>query len=510
MRYNPFPENAGLLLLLLAVTGCISETNEECESSDDAPARVAFTLTVARNGANGTRSVGTEQTLYDAAVNPESVQAYLVNPADDNTLAATLEELRCYFVGTDDDGDSIYQYYGTVDKENATMTDGANYRCMITANTPDALPVTDKALPAATAWSYALTQLPTTTQGAHYIPLWGVQTFTWKKGAEVQRVGTVPLLRAATKTRVSLGSKMTEEGYTLTSVKLLNAPTTGYVLPAHYTEVAATDVLNPTETATVDCFNPWTPTAVDETTPTVDSEPTTADVVFHAEPGNTAALIAYAPEHALATQEDSKIEVHLAKGGSEIDTPYYIYYKDYDLYNKYAEDAIYTELQRNRVYNFTVTGISTGLYADLSVNWDEEEEEIDFTEHASGEWIISWKEGTYESLNEESKLVTVKSSVPTELSFNMQTPVGATWFAMLAQSSTSADDYIPFKFVTDSGDDTSVSGKITKGTTVTLRVKATNAETTIQHEAVLNVYIKYINGLTRKVEELSGWRFVQN
>jgi hypothetical protein len=496
MLQHPDVKCIPLLFLLSTLCGCIEQNYSGEEEADHSPSTVTFTLTVARDESYGTRS-DEGSTPNDAEIDPESVRAYLVNAAGNSTPVATVEDLWCYRVGQSEGGD-IYQYYGVVDRTNIIVTDGAEYRCMILANTTEDLlsACIDGVLPAATVWTYDASILPTGTNTTYAIPMWGVQTFTWHNADEVKYVGQVSLLRAAVKSRVLLGEQMVKEGYSLGDVTLLSAASKGYLLPGDYTGAKTTAELNSTagaEKGDIYCFNPCLPTEEDGV----------VQVPFYAEATNT--MVAYFPERSLASPEDSKIKVELKKNNVVVSTPYYIYFKDY------ATDVPYTDLVRNRVYNFTITGFSVGVYDDLTVNaWEESGEEIDYTEHASGDWDVAWNEATYESLDKQAKLVMVKPSVPVELTFDMQTPVGATWFATLAQSNTSNDDYLPFVFRTEEGDDSSVSGRITSTTKVTLRVAATNANATVQHEAVLNVYIRYINGLTRKVEELSGWRFVQN
>jgi cytoskeletal protein RodZ len=405
------------------------------------------------------------------------------------------------------------------------------------------------------------------------IPMWGVGGFEWNTSKEVQSVGDVSMLRAAAKCRIHLSDDLVKAGYTLGDVKLYGVNGTGNVWPNNWEKVDETIDLYWDRDGSEYGFNPTQMSATTGRRSTFwdepGTDPGTSKIVYFPERDNsanssttdaatsgTATTDTDTATSGTATTEDgspSNAKVIILKDGVSIkdangaDKEFTVEFKDYTR----DADNYYTDLQRNHVYDFEVRTIGSDLTLNLTVaNWEESSITWDFSEQISGDLTVEWTEGTYYSEDDEEKKISLLSGTDAELSFTIKSPVGATWIATLVPVADDTDNSFYLKSATEetSTDDTSsstdtsdnsssttdtgdasssttdsedssstpttesnpltVSGTV-DGTKTVLKVGCSNPNNNQQHQATLVVYVRYANGTTSEVKELSGWTITQ-
>ncbi len=469
---------------LLGLAACSTHAeNDEWESGD--VVTVAFKLSVYEGGTrsdNADDATVTEgptwgdeynkdSIYYDAAIATQTVKIQVT----DNTGKKVLTDVTPLTCVKDESGNT-YTYYGCANRSAFDGLDnGTTLRCMVTAN--------------ASTNTFGLSDLPcnNTEEGSLYIPMWGVGSFTLDKTTREQASVEVALLRAAAKCRVKLNDEMRKK-YTLSNVVLHPAVSWGYVYPNGYDLVETTEdlyLLKDNNAQKLYGFHPYTGETETGLTQTFLQEPGDAQA---------AAWIGYFPEYTNSAEAPIYLTLNLNKGTSS--TVHTVAFKDY------TTGALYTDLMRNHLYDFTITGVGRGLDIDLKVDdWTTEDITWDFTEQISGS-TLSWS--SCSSVNEQT--VTLLSGVAAEGRFTILSPKGVTWYATLT-----SDEYHTFVFVDEDGEElgNTVSGEVDGKTASVIWVKAVKEDNTIQHKANLTFYIEYKDGSTRKVDNLSGWTVVQ-
>lgn len=127
-------------------------------------------------------------------------------------------------------------------------------------------------------------------------------------------------------------------------------------------------------------------------------------------------------------------------------------------------------------------------------NWKGNSEELDFTDVVTVDQEMRWTDGTMFDLNTQTGEVIVwKDGSPAECSFQILTPLGATWHAALIPLDSGHTD--AFAFVGPS------SGPV--GEPATLHIKATNnTPYAPTHKALLRIVVLTGDGRTIVVENL--------
>jgi hypothetical protein len=478
-------------LMLLTACSSVDTDSYDWEASDKIT--LAFKLSVYQGGTRSDETDNTtvtegptwgdeynnENLYYDAAIDPSTVQVCLTDESG-KTILADVTPLSC---AKDESADNTYTYFGYADKTAFNkLSNGTTLHCMVTANAADK--------------TFAIGDLPdgNTTDDTFYIPMWGVGSFTLNRTTREQNIAEISLLRAAVKCRVKLSEEMSKT-YSLSNVTLHPAMSTGYVYPYGYSEVDDTEdlyfVKDKNKTGLYG-FNPYSGTPSTTLSKSFLEDPSGNDDA-------STAWVAYFPEYSNNETNPIYISLSLNKG-TTTSTSHTIAFKDYD------NDKLYTDLMRNHLYDFTITGIGRSLDLTLQVDdWSVHNMVWDFTEQITT-GSLSWTQNTYSSVNTTDKTVTVLSGVAATGTFLIESPVGVTWYATLT-----SEDYRPFVFVDEQGNEISTvtSGEIDGTSYSTLRVKATNSKNTLQHTATLTIYIEYKDGTTRRVDALSGWQIIQ-
>jgi hypothetical protein len=525
---------AGLLLLsVLAFSACddrlLSDDYGPCpgsssEAADSAALYLSFTMRVAGSGDTRADDVTwggvytTDETAYDAVINPEEVHVALFSEAGE--YLSEVQRITCSEITA-----GTYQYYGLLDAEQ--LTEGSPYRCMVVANAGDV------DFTQLSTLTYQASDLP---QGgdthSFYIPMWGVQTFTLQKGNSEMK--TIEMLRAAAKCRIHFSEELLKEAteeISLKSVEFHSYNTDGYVVPTGYSEVSKTTKLSYTN-----CFNPT------EAQPTyamtefngflLEVEQTYDPIPFIAEPNQTQIdggmrhAVGYFPECQIETNQKAYLSITIqskSQDNTVIESTY-----DVPFYEPGSTSTLRENLVRNHVYDLTITKILHQLSITIKADtWERQYSSINFLQEISfqekyGEGVIKWESSesgsTYGAIDQENKTITLLKGVTLVGTIGFRTPVGGTVLATL--TSADADDTAnAIVFVEDRNVEADENG-IVAGTTyisveidglklVTLRIRAAEENNTRQHRSKLQIYVKYANGTTQKVEALGEWTIIQ-
>lgn len=507
MRRHSFL-GCAFLLLLSAWTAC-STTDEPDGAMEPYTSTVSFLLSVYNEGKGGTRASEEEaatwgdayspdDTQYDAGIDPGTVCAYLTDNQGKNLLQ--VGSLVCYKVD-----ESTFRYYGSIPvSSKSLLTNGTTYRCMVTANADNTT---------VDATFTIQDNLPNKDSETDYkIPMWGVTSFTWDGSKESQYLGVISLLRSAVKCRIRMGEELAESGYSMGTVTLFTPNISGYVLPNNYNKVSKTSDLYLVDNETDYGFRPYAVAGADVSQTTFWNEPVTESDTKgdEASPDGSNAQIVYFPEQKNTDDNPSYFEVEILKDGQSLG-------KKKGEFKDYESDEWYTDLQRNHVYDYEIVGVGDGSQFTLTLkqtvkDWVEETEEWDYTTQISGILSIDWDESTYyyKVDDGEKKQIILNANQAASFSFTINSPVGATWYATI--TSDQSDAFVIERDADDSAVvaalTTSVSGTV-NGEESHLRIRATNAENSQQHTTELSVFVRYANGVVRKINELSGWQIVQ-
>ena len=479
------------MLLALASTGSCAGGRAPDDDGDDGPLSptTTITFTIDVTGCDGaTRSAADEESWgsyytsesasYDDAIDLDHLRVGIMDPY--GTLLCAVDNLKCFR-----SSETTYRYYGTLDA--SLFTTGESYRCVVVANQEkfDFNHITTE------AQRFTVADLPNAAGLSEMrVPMWGLQTFTAMPDVDTQNAGQIDLLRAAAKCRIRLSSALQASGYAMENLRLCLYNRSGNIIPAHNRDVDATTHLSYNSDHAYYCFNPV-------------SGRDTAIVALQSEPGRTdGSMIAYFPEQQNRTTTPTYLTLDIRDRLGNL-LSYNVDFKDY------TAGTLLRDLKRNHVYDFEITGFSHGLDLTLDVSdWDEVSEDIDFTTHISGDLDLKWVKGTYSALNEASKRVTVLTGTPAEATFHIKSPLGATWVASITNS-----NYLAF-VTTDAEGNTAytatVTGNISSDAgTARIKVLALLDSNALQHEAKITFYVRYMDGTSIKVSQLSDWVVIQ-
>lgn len=449
--------------------------HDEVPPSNDGSTRdVLFTFTMCAHGdvasSRGTSWAeidNSQNTDYDAAINPTAVSVAIYTT--DGTLLTTVDKISC----TKDDDADTYTYYGLLSAK--LFSDGTQYRCMVIANT-DADSFRNPATLLYNGIDFAK---------SYTLPMWGVKTFTYYSNDTEHKAGNIDMLRAAAKCRIHLSTDMTEKGYSIDDVVLSTFNTEGYVAPSGYVKTA-----NTAELDYAGCFNP------------TSNNSKATQLSFIADPDENGSYIVYFTECNNTADAEAKVSLTLKKDNVDNGT-FDINFKNYNI----DTQPLYSQLTRNHVYDYTITGVSSSTTA-LSITstvseWSVFEEKLDFEDNVTVE-PLEWVEGTYYSCSNENKFVTLLTNTTLQAKLRFLTPNGATWLATL--TAVDADD--SKNVITFEDGSTYATGYI-DGNETTLQIIAAEKLNTTQHKAKLTIYVKFLDGSTTEVSALEGWTIIQ-
>lgn len=484
------------LVVIASMTGCVNDTDlGPCEEGEETMS-LAFTLTVEPN--SGSRSSRGDEgptwgdgytkdnVTYDDEIDINSVQVAIMDT--DGNYVTTVSKMNCYEIAS-----GVYQYYGQIEKD--LFKSGKPYRCMIIANS-DAIDF--EKLSADNMPTYDITNILTSANsGSYTLPMWGVGTFTIQTGADTQDAGEIWMLKALSKCRVKLSQELIDKGYELGELTIAGYNEKGNVMPANYSAVGNTQSLSFDSETSPYCFNPVSSLNTG-TIKMLEEKNADSNV-------SDGSQIGYFAEYANTKANPTSINVPISNSTNGTAASYTIEFKNY------INNKLFSDLVRNHVYDFTITGFNNGLEVELVVSdWITDEEVWDFTDQISGDLTMNWTAG-FETVNEEEKTVVLlsssTSSIALEGEFTINSPKGATWFATLTTS-----DYFSFEFVDSDNNthlDSSVTGEIDGKSKSKLTIRATNINNTQQHTCEITIYVRFKDGTSRKVDELSGWKIIQ-
>lgn len=477
-------------IFLIVLTGLIAQSCsfdliiDEAETKSNSEGYTfAFTLKVdgtstSRSGDTWGDSYTTDTADYDCTINTDDVHVAIFDT--NGNLVINVDRLTCINIAT-----GTYQFYGKIDDDK--FTDGAEYRCMVVANNGGEVDFANIG-----TLTYQTSALP---QGHNvnnfYIPMWGVQTFTFNKRNESQDVGCVYMLRAAAKCRIHFSDDLLNGNpdLKLKNVQFNCLTDEGYVVPAGYNTVGETQ-----ELSYVDCFNP-APAADASTT-----EATQIDFISETDFGNldngSSSAIGYFAECSTGGSNVAYLTLTLVSSNGECE------------YTVPIEITGTTSLTRNHVYDLEITQINYGMTITMRDLWGIYMYNTDFTNQITFNGTpLTWAESTYGNIDNDNKTITLRKGVELIAEIPLLTPTNCTWLATLTP--TDADDTTNAIVFSNNDNNTYCSGTIDGINKVTLRIVAADNNNTMQHKSSLAFYVQFADGSSHRVTELDGWTIVQ-
>lgn len=463
MNLIHYLSTAGLCCLLLPVLcGCHDrDAAWGTPDAEDEVVSITFTLSIPDVGGT-TRAETTQEeqwsaeydslrTTYDDVLDYSTLTVTLLNT--DGDVLTDITSVHCVQTSA-----STYSYIGSIPR--SYLTEGQTYRCMVTAGMTELEDYPGEFLTSA---------LPTTTKEKHYLPMWGVNSFTFSTSGCIQ-IDQIPLLKAVAKARVRLSSKMTGQGHKLQNLQLHTYNERGSVLPLNYKKATKTTDL----TLSSETFLP------------VENAQKEDSIALHAEPSATDdSWIIYFPEFANTSSAPTFLSLELVNDnnkdakGNYLPQRYTIDFKDY------SSDAQIEQLVRNHFYDFEITGLHYGLTLRLDVkSWDTIPQAWDFTDQISASEEIVW------SGYKERVADTLTLTGETLGLFTLSSPKGATWLASLTPST-----YFTFA--------SAATGEV-DGEQDTLRIVPRGGDG-LPHDATLTLYVRQKDGTSSRVEALSRY-----
>ncbi len=276
-------------------------------------------------------------TSYDLSVNTDMLHLAVYDTG--GNYQGEISKILCFKVdGTS--GSDRYTYSGKLPEG---LSDATTYRVMAFANAPG---YTDAESYAAADANFDMSRLQPSNG---IVPMWGVVSGQFQTGKRTELPETLQLLRAVSKTYVTLDEATAKAGFRLASVKLTLPVAQGKIVPENWKGVnKTTDVYFRHDSKVYsDALNPVVASG---------SEMTQS---FYEQSNNV--FVVYTPEY---KNTDGKAVITFSitdKDGKEYaieGKPFQIYYRDYT-----KPEGAYFDIARNHIYTFEI-GIDTnsGLY----------------------------------------------------------------------------------------------------------------------------------------------------
>lgn len=351
---------------------------------------------------------------------------------------------------------------------------------------------------AAGQWTFGMSEIHNRSEGWRldvtgiykgYIPMFGTKVFSAPEELLASTrpedrlwLGEMSMLRALAKVRVidNIADKKNGLPY-ISSAELIGTASRAYPLPA------------------------------DAATYTDGEQVHTANIAATAEGENTSFLLGYlgdstgseifgyCPEQAIAGGSPViRVTVVFEEDANGVPTKY----DTYDVPMTGYDGKPFTfgsEILRNHIYTLSVNNVRRGLAAEITVkvaDWNTSTLTLDFEQNVGVSGPLTWDESTLKGNNTTTGTAVVlpwhdKKPVPAVATFNINTPVGATWTAWFI---TKQGSHGAFMFVDDEGNrHESISGKVDDKPS-TLRIIATEEEPAVDNEAEIQVVVQLGDG----------------
>lgn len=435
-----------LTVAVLAAQSCVNDFDDDCNRPLlSGEVKVRFSMTFDRTGESGARSsragvwnpdaplhCGSE---FDRTVNLDSkfINIILIDPVTGEIIHVNLDSGYQFNPVT-----GGYDMEGTFNLDGRTWTAG-KYRVMILANywnknsTPEIKacanlrqlqPVLDELY---VDWYDKVGKW--NSKNVPNIPMWGVgETRLHLDGKHDENLGSIDMLRAIAKVKITLDSKIKEKGYTLASVTVNNYNRKANCLPAGW--LTATQTRDPS-VANDAPLNPHTPS---ESRLTITAP---GDFEESAEDGS---IVFYLPEYKVSGSERIKFSVTVNdKNGVPITFP-----DAMEIDNSVITGGAYTQsvynVVRNHFYLFNIDGVNLGEFSYRAQCWNYVPSEIGWNP-VSFTFTAKDTESTHgfitfpsysSSDKEEDDLIKNETSFA-DYTFTLKEPKGAVWQAFLVQ-----------------------------------------------------------------------------
>jgi len=276
-------------------------------------------------------------TSYDLAVNTDMLHLAVYDAA--GSYKGEISKLLC-FKNDGAIGSDKYTYVGELPDG---LSDGTTYRVMAFANAPG---YTDADSYGAAASNFDMSQLQ---PDKGIVPMWGVISGQFQTGKRTDLPETLQLLRAVSKTYVSLDQDTKDAGFKLTSVKLTLPVSEGKIVPDKWKEVDKTEKVYFRD----DPANVFAPAY----NPVTSGTSRTQDFYQRSD----GSYVVYTPEYS-NTKGDAVINFTISsKDGKDYTingTNFELRYRDYT-----KETGAYFDIARNHIYTFEIKiDTNSGLF----------------------------------------------------------------------------------------------------------------------------------------------------
>lgn len=245
--------------MLTALTACSDDTEDVAD--DQQQVTVYLTLALGDNTAGTRADTDTDWQQYS----PTDPGTTMENYIDISRLYVYFYDNMGRYIdkvgnlvqrsrGTDTNGTTYYELFGTMSVANNLIPNGQLTGKMVVFANGDNVPPTGTTLSDSSIADLSYSYTPGSTLTA--IPMYGVQTIDITlEGGKRANLPDIWLLRSMAKASVDLTADMATKGYKLTKVTLNKYNTSGYWLPKRYNTVSQTQLLN-YDSGDSPCFNP--------------------------------------------------------------------------------------------------------------------------------------------------------------------------------------------------------------------------------------------------------------
>ena len=414
---------------------------------------------------------------FENHIDPELLYAELTlsNPAENESLTCGVENVTVF----ETDRINVYRFVGEVEV-NEDITNLTTAKVNVYANFQ-----TDKdgnILTFDTDYTGVLKG-----KGVNSIPMWGVKTntnFSLTSGG-IKDFGPIYLLRAMAKIEVTLDEDLVSEGYSLNNAYLGKYSANGNIHPTGFSRIA-----NTLDIDTISSFNKFV--AEENSASTVAQ---VGGLEFVQSGANR--YIIYVPEHVYSN--DDLILVRVKKKIEGTENEYKDILKKDNTFPSFTMNI--TNLVRNHLYRYNIIKINDGASLELSCQvqpWDVDEETIQFTDEVSISKKMTWTGSNITANTTDASILYINGSVDSNtaatVKFQIDTPVGATWYASFE------GDKEAFAFLDSDGNEvTSVSGEV--GELATLRVVTTEEHVSEMKSVSLKIVVRTMDGRTIMVNK---------
>lgn len=418
---------AGFMASML--TSCIFDYGDGMVSVEDDPVVVTFTLDVAKQTkADDDYDWGDVLPEDEAVIGTSFENRILVDDLKVlvyDVAGEFVAEVQRIAASEVTPGSGVYKFWGVL--KDDSINSNVTYRFIVLANCgeltygEDDVPTPETLLYKSNWTSYATTR--------SCIPMWGA-TEVVLSNTESQDLGDISLVRAMAKVVVKLSDELKGQGYSITKANLTKSYEVGYSMPTDW-NLSTTESM--THTGAFRSYN---------------VSDALLDNVSLFESGESRHVV-YVPEIQNFSDgvDNVRLNISLNDGTSERDFTgdQAIRFATYGADGLLPDSPSFYDIVRNHVYEYTITNVgSAGNELKLICEvqpWVPREETIDFTNEVSVSQTMTWSNVEHVNYETGEVILYNDTTVEATCTFQIDTPVGATWTSSLISIEGNTDAF---------------------------------------------------------------------